>query len=74
MGSTGGRSPKRVRLAARQISLGQAVKPPPEIIFHILAKEFGKFPWEVAEAPLDSVMLAWALYAEMQPKDVKRGR
>ena len=50
------------------------MKPPPEIIFHILAKEFGKFPWEVAEAPLDSVMLAWALYAEMQPKDVKRGR
>ncbi len=63
-----------MRLAARQISLGQAVRPPVEIIFHILAEKFGKFPWEVAEAPLDSVMLAWALHVEMQPKDVKRGR
>lgn len=62
-----------MRLAARQISLGQSVKPSPEIIFHILAKEFGKFPWEVEEAPLHSVLKAWALYAEMQPKDVKRG-
>jgi hypothetical protein len=63
-----------VRLAARQISLGQAVRPPVEIIFHILAKEFGKFPWEVEEAPLHYVMRAWALHAEMQPKEVKRGR
>jgi hypothetical protein len=63
-----------VRLAARQISLGQAVKPPPEIIFHILAKEFGKFPWEIEEAPLHYVLKAWALHAEMQPKEVKRGR
>ena len=63
-----------MRLAARQISLGQAVKPPPEIIFHILAKEFGKFPWEVEEAPLHLVVKAWALYAELQPKEVRRGR
>jgi len=63
-----------VRLAARQLSLGKSVKPPPEIIFHILAKEFGKFPWEVEEAPLHYVMRAWALHAEMQPKEVKRGR
>jgi hypothetical protein len=63
-----------VRLAARQLSLGQAIgRVPPEIIFHILAKEFGKFPWEVEEAPLHYVMKAWALHAEMQPKEVKRG-
>ncbi len=63
-----------MRLAARQISLGQAVRPPVEIIFAILGEKYGKFPWEVAEAPLDSVLLAWALHVEMQPKDVKRGR
>jgi hypothetical protein len=39
-----------------------------------LAEKFGKFPWEIEEAPLDSVLLAWALHVEMQPKDVKRGR
>jgi hypothetical protein len=54
--------------------LGQPVKPSPEIIFHILAKEFGKFPWEVEEAPLHYVLKAWALHAEMQPKEVRRGR
>lgn len=63
-----------MKLAARQISLGQAVKPSAEIIFHILAEKFGKFPWEVEEAPLHSVLLAWALHVELQPKDVKRGR
>jgi len=63
-----------VRLAARQISLGQAVKPSPEIIFHILAEKFGKFPWEVEEAPLHSVLQAWQLHVELQPKEVKRGR
>jgi hypothetical protein len=56
------------------MSLGQAVKPPPEIIYHLLAKEFGKFPWEVAEAPLYLVLRAWALFVELQPKEVKRGR
>jgi hypothetical protein len=45
-----------------------------QIVFHILAEKFGKFPWEVEEAPLDSVMLAWALHVELQPKEVKRGR
>lgn len=54
--------------------MGQPVKPSPEIIFHILAEKFGKFPWEVEEAPLHYVLKAWALHAEMQPKEVKRGR
>ena len=56
------------------MSLGQAVKPPPEIIYHVLAKEFGRFPWEVADAPLYLVLRAWALFVELQPKEVKRGR
>lgn len=63
-----------MRLAARQISLGQAVVPPAEVIFHILGEKFGKFPWEVEEAPLEYVLRAWALHAELQPKEVKRGR
>lgn len=62
-----------MRLAARQISLGQAIVPPAEIIFHILAKEFGKFPWEVEEAPLHFVLKAWALHTEMQPKEIASG-
>jgi hypothetical protein len=56
------------------LSLGQSVKPTPEIIFYMLAKEFGKFPWEVEEQPLHYVLKAWALHAELQPKEVKRGR
>jgi hypothetical protein len=40
----------------------------------MLAKEFGKFPWEVADAPLESVLLAWALYVELMPKEVNRAR
>ena len=63
-----------MRLAARQISLGQAVAPPAQVIFHILAEKFGKFPWEVEDAPLEYVLQAWALHAELQPKEVKRGR
>ncbi len=63
-----------MRLAARQLSLGQSVKPTPEIIFYMLAKEFGKFPWEVEEQPLHYVLKAWALHAELQPKEVKSGR
>jgi hypothetical protein len=43
------------------------------LIFHILAKEFGKFPWEVADAPLSFVLEAWAIHCEMMPKEVRRG-
>jgi hypothetical protein len=54
--------------------LGQPISPPAEIVFHVLAEKFGKFPWEVEDAPLHLVLKAWALHAEMQPKEVKRGR
>lgn len=48
--------------------------PPAQIIFHILAKEFGKFPWEVEDAPLSFVLQAWMIHTEMMPKEVRGGR
>jgi hypothetical protein len=47
---------------------GQSIVPPPEIIFHILAAKFGMWPEQVASLPLDEVLLAWTIHAEMQPK------
>ena len=58
----------QVRLAAKRLALGQTLAPPPEIIFHILGEKFGMWPDEVASLPLDQVLLAWTIHAEMQPK------
>ncbi len=56
------------------MSIGQSVAPSAEIIFQVLAKEFGKFPWEVADAPVEDVMRAWILHCEMQPRELNNGR
>jgi hypothetical protein len=61
----------QVRLAARRLAIGQAVAPPPEIIFHILGEKFGMWPEQVASLPVDEVVRAWQLHAEMQPKERK---
>jgi hypothetical protein len=58
----------QVRLAARRLALGQSFVPPPDIIFHILAEKFGMWPDEVASLPIDQVLKAWMIHAEMQPK------
>ena len=58
----------QVRLAARRMALGQAIVPPPEIIFHILGQKFGMWPSQVASLPIEEVIQAWELHAEMQPK------
>ncbi len=58
----------QVRLAARRMAHGQAIAPPPEIIFHILAQKFGMWPDQVASLPVEQVIAAWELHAEMQPK------
>ena len=47
---------------------GQAIVPPPEIIFHILGQKFGMWPDQVASLPIEEVLAAWTLHAEMQPK------
>lgn len=51
------------------MSIGQAIIPPPEIIFHLLGKEFGMWPDEVASLPVEQVIKAWQIHAEMQPKE-----
>jgi hypothetical protein len=38
-------------------------------MFHLLAEKFGMWPDEVASLPLEQVMRAWQIHAEMQPKD-----
>jgi len=53
------------------MAIGQAIAPPPEIIFHILGEKFGMFPDEVASLPVEQVIRAWQIHAEMQPKDRK---
>ena len=58
----------QVRLAARRMAHGQAIVPPPEIIFSILAEKYGMWPDDVASRPVEEVLAAWELHAEMQPK------
>ena len=50
------------------MAIGQSIAPPPEIIFHLLGAKFGRWPDEVASLPVDQVLLAWMIHAEMQPK------
>jgi hypothetical protein len=47
---------------------GQAIVPPPEIIWAILGEKYGMWPSQVASLPIEEVMQAWELHAEMQPK------
>jgi len=54
--------------------LGATVVPPAEIIYHLVAKDFGQLPWVVAEAPLIEVLKTYALITELQPKQVKGGK
>jgi hypothetical protein len=58
----------QVRLAAKRLALGQSFAPPPEIIFHILGEKFGMWPEQVASLPIEEVLLAWMIHAELQPK------
>jgi hypothetical protein len=50
------------------LALGQSFAPPAEIIFHILGEKFGMWPEQVASLPIEEVLLAWMIHAEMQPK------
>ena len=59
----------QVRLAARRLAIGQSIVVPPEIMFHLLAEKFGMWPDEVASLPVEQVLRAWQIHAEMQPKD-----
>ena len=58
----------QVRLAARRMAMGHSIAPPAEIIFHILGQKFGMWPSQVASLPIEEVIQAWELHAEMQPK------
>jgi hypothetical protein len=56
------------------MSLGATVRPPAELIFYLVAREFGQLPWVIADAPLGEVMKTYALMNELQPKQVKGGK
>jgi hypothetical protein len=58
--------------AAHRYGRGDAVTPPAELAFYILAKEFGVAPWEVAEAPLDEVARALAITAAIRKGEAAR--
>lgn len=62
-------TPKRARLEARRLAVGQAIPVSSlEVIAHLLGKEYGVPPWKILEAPAEDVMQAWALFTEIQPK------
>lgn len=63
------RAGPQVRLAARRLAIGQSIVVPPEIMFHLLGEKFGMWPDEVASLPLEQVLRAWQIHAEMQPKE-----
>jgi hypothetical protein len=50
------------------MAMGHSIAPPAEIIFHILGQKFGMWPSQVASLPIEEVIQAWELHAEMQPK------
>lgn len=53
------------------MAIGQSIAPPPQIIFQILGEKFGMWPDEVASLPVDQVLRAWQIHAEMTPKERK---
>jgi hypothetical protein len=54
--------------------MGKSTSPSPEIMFHLLGREFGVLPSVIAELSVFEVMQMWALYAELQPKDMGYGK
>jgi hypothetical protein len=44
------------------------------LAFHILGKEFGVAPWEVAEAPLEDVVRALAVMAAIRKGEETRSK
>lgn len=54
--------------------MGKATSPSPEVMFHLLGREFGVLPSVIAELPVYEVMQMWALFAELQPKDMGNGK
>jgi len=54
--------------------MGKGAIPTPEIMFHLLGREFGVLPSAIAELPVEEMMKMWSLYAELQPKDMGHGK
>jgi hypothetical protein len=54
--------------------MGKSTTPTPEIMFHLLGREFGVLPSVIAELPVYEVMQMWSLSAELQPKDMGNGK
>jgi hypothetical protein len=63
-------TPKRVRLEAKRLAIGQSlVVTSPEIIAHTLGTAYGVPPWEILKtATVEDLMTYWALYCEIQPR------
>jgi hypothetical protein len=63
-------TPKRVRLEAKRLAIGQSlVVTSPEIIAHTLGTAYGVPPWEILKtATAEDLMTFWTLYCEIQPR------
>ena len=70
MGNRDLSTPKRVRLEARRLSIGQSVVvTSPEIIAHTLGVAYGVPAWEILKtATAEDLMTYWGLYCEIQPR------
>jgi hypothetical protein len=51
------------------MAIGQRIKPPPEIIYHLLGERFGMWPDDVADRPVDEVLRAYQIMAALQPNE-----
>lgn len=69
MGRGGRGVGKSVRIDARRLALGRSVPPHPELIYHLVGKEFGIPPWIVEDAEAGDVMRAFMLMNDLAPKE-----
>jgi hypothetical protein len=69
VGRRGREPPKSVRIDARRLALGRSVPSHPELIYHLVGKEFGVPPWIVEEAEAGDVMRAFMLMNDLAPKE-----
>jgi hypothetical protein len=60
--------------AAYRYGLGDQVTPTAELAFHLVAKEYGIAPWEVAEAPLADVMQALEIMGSISKGEAARAK
>ena len=74
MVASGVRTGPLLTAAAYRYGLGDQVTPTAELAFHLVAKEYGIAPWEVADAPLADVMQALEIMGAIGKGETARAK